>query len=108
MTDRCPTTPAGSPTSEGSAPPVRVLRVHLADAPTDVLVWLVERPSHLWWSVGEIAAAVAPDDADHAEASVAGALWLLRRMGYVVLNSETRAWAATADGQQAVEKGARV
>lgn len=80
------------------------LRVRLADAPTDVLVWLVDRPPHLWWSVGQIAAATAPDDADNAQASVADALSMLRTMGMVVQNRETRAWAATTEGQEAVEK----
>ena len=80
------------------------LHVRLADAPTDVLVWLVDQPQHLWWSVGEITAATAPEDADHAQTTVANALSMLRQMGWVVQNHDTRAWAATADGQRAVEK----
>lgn len=82
----------------------RTVRVHLADAPTDVLVYLDSLPVWKWTSVGEIAAACAPDDADHAQATVGSALVLLRTMGYVVQSPETRMWACTADGSEAVAK----
>ena len=82
----------------------RTIRVHLADAPTDVLVYLDSLPVWEWTTVGEIAAACAPSDIDHAQATVANALALLRTMGYVVQSPETRMWACTADGSEAVAK----
>lgn len=82
----------------------RTVRVHLADAPTDVLVYLDSLPVWKWTTVGEIAAACAPGDADYAQATVANALTLLRVMGYVVQSPETRMWACTADGSEAVAK----
>lgn len=85
----------------------QTIKVHLAEVPTDVLVWLVAQPPVEWHSVGWIASHVAPTDADNAQASVAHALVLLRSAGYVVQNRETRAWAATTDGQRAVEAAQR-
>lgn len=83
------------------------IKVHLAEVPTDVLVWLVEQPPAEWHSVGRIVSHVAPEDADDAHASVADALILLRSAGYVVHSSEAGGWAATVDGQEAVKTAAK-
>lgn len=89
--------------TEGRGVSRSTVKVHLADAPTDVLVWLVEQPPQEWHSVGRIASHVAPAEAGAAEATVANALAMLRTMGYVVRSSEIPAWAATVEGQRAVE-----
>ena len=80
------------------------LRMHLAETPTDVLVYLDSLPVWEWSTVGEITAACAPGELDHAQATVADALTLLRMLGYVVQSPETRMWACTADGSEAVAK----
>lgn len=75
------------------------VRVRLADAPTDVLVWLVERPG-IAFRIDEIAAAAAPADADDAMRSTASALRTLHGMGYVEVYGQS--WTATHSGINAV------
>lgn len=79
------------------------VRVRLAEVPTDVLVYLADQPQNEWFSPSRIAAALAPEDADHAQAKVGHALEMLRTMGYVIQNRQIRMWAATREGWQAVQ-----
>jgi hypothetical protein len=59
------------------------LTVTLAEAPTDVLVWLAGQPRNAWWPVNGVRDAVAPDGADDALGTTARALALLIDGGYV-------------------------
>jgi hypothetical protein len=87
--------------SEPTPGRTRSVRVHLADAPTDVLVWLAQRPGQPF-TVEEIAAAVAPADADLPLATAASALATLRAMAYVLRRVEDKRWEVTAEGRGAV------
>ena len=77
------------------------LKVTLADAPTDVLVHLVDVGTA---NVTELAAALAPDDTIDPRATVSYALDLLRRIGYVraVGGAAWHQWQATEAGRAAV------
>ncbi|MCW2601827.1 MAG: hypothetical protein JWM02_3656 [Frankiales bacterium] len=78
-------------------------RVHLADAPTDVLVWLHE--NYHWYSADFIAQHAAPADADEPRASTFRALQLLLDMGYVEskrIRGGVLSFRATLDGRTAV------
>ena len=75
------------------------VRVRLADAPTDVLCWLAQRPDQTF-TPAEIAKAVAPPDADNPFLSTLDALHLLRD-GLCVSERMNR-WQATAEGRAAV------
>ena len=80
----------------------QTIKVTLADAPTDVLVYLVDHSA----TVPEIARAVAPRDADSPLASVANALRLLREIGYAQLGPEL-VWTVTDAGRAAVDAARR-
>lgn len=79
------------------------IRVCLADAPTDVLVYLVDHGSA---TMAEITKAVAPPDTDYPGASVASALDLLHKIEYVIYDSRD-GWAPSLAGVAAV-RAARV
>lgn len=84
---------------ESEAPSSTTVHVTLADAPTDVLVWLVERPG-IRFTVGEVAAGAAPEGTDQAVTVTGSALRTLLAAGYVDLDGG--AWAATHSGINAV------
>lgn len=75
-------------------------RIHLAEVPTDVLVYLAQHDARLH-TVADLATALAPADADHAVASVSSALALLRDGGYVYRNGGYQ-WGVTTAGMKAV------
>jgi len=77
---------------------VSTIKVSLADAPTDVLVYLVDNGPA---TISVIAAAVAPPEAVSPASIVSYAIDLLRRIGYVKGNDRYE-WAATVDGINAV------
>lgn len=60
------------------------MKVTLAEAPTDVLVWLADQPADHWWTVNGIADGAAPSGLARAEqlSGVAKALALLIEGGY--------------------------
>lgn len=66
------------------------IRVTLAEAPTDVLVFLADQPHDTWWTVTGVVGHTAPEDAPDAHRTAVHALELLRDLGYVE--------AATVDG----------
>lgn len=74
--------------------------VRLAEAPTDVLVYLASRPVGHRSTVAEVAAVVAPADAPHPQATVADALVLLRDAGYAQRDSS--GWAVADAGTAAL------
>jgi len=75
-------------------------KIHLAEVPTDVLVYLAQHDSRLH-TVADLATALAPADADHAVGSVSRALALLREAGYVYRNGGY-CWGVTTAGMTAV------
>lgn len=79
------------------------VRVHLAEVPTDVLVWLADQPANEWFTAIAIASHVAPIGADRPLHAVIDALELLCAGGYVIRSREVGGWAATAVGWQAVQ-----
>lgn len=76
------------------------VRVHLAEVPTDVLVYLSAHPSRLF-TVSVLADMLAPLGTVGPEASVGAALRLLREAGYVYKNGD-HAWGITTAGLLAV------
>jgi hypothetical protein len=85
---------------------VTTLRVVLADAPTDVLVHLVD---HGPCSRGEVERAVAPAGVAGTVATVAAALSLLTEMGWAEVTVPVERpgpylWSATAEGREAVAR----
>lgn len=74
------------------------LKVRLADAPTDVLVHLVD---HGPATVADLAA-LAPDGCVEPRATISYAVDLLRRMGLIRGGGATYQWAATDEGVKAV------
>ena len=83
----------------------RTVRVTLADAPTDVLVYLAGNPRSKFTSAW-ITGAVAPDDAENALETVALALRLLHDGGYVKRCLHTH-WQVTEAGVTAVREAVR-
>jgi hypothetical protein len=81
----------------------RTIRVHLADAPTDVLVHLAAHPSQEF-TVPDVAAAVAPADAHDACTTVASALQTLWDLAYARIGSTPGTWRVTVLGIQAVRE----
>lgn len=79
-----------------------IVTVRLAEAPTDVLVWLVDR-AYQPYRVADVAKAVAPADADAPLSSTRAALELLDTAGYVVKVNDSL-WAASAEGVIAVRQ----
>lgn len=76
------------------------LHVALADAPTDVLVHLVDDGPA---TISGLATALAPPDTASPVAVVSYAIDLLRRLGYVKGHSDGGyKWAATVAGVDAV------
>lgn len=63
--------------------PSRTVRVTLAEAPTDVLVWLAAQRTDVWWTVNGIAGQAAPAEAIAPMSSTADAVRLLLDAGYV-------------------------
>lgn len=76
-------------------------RVHLADAPTDVLVYLAENGSK---TLAEVIAATSPALAHNPHATVIDALVLLRDMGVIerVTVRKPHTWRVTRSGAEAV------
>jgi hypothetical protein len=64
---------------------VSVVKVTLAEAPTDILVYLASLPTEHWRTSSGVVAACAPDDLTTAEKLTAarGALSTLVNCGYV-------------------------
>jgi hypothetical protein len=81
----------------------RTIRVHLADAPTDVLAHLAAHPSQEF-TVTEVVAAVAPADAHDARTTVASALQTLWDLAYARIGSIPGTWRVTVLGIQAVRE----
>lgn len=76
------------------------LKVSLADAPTDVLVHLVDNGPA---SIAELAAALAPPETITPARTVSYAIDLLRRIGYVRGYDTAYRWAATDQGIKAID-----
>ena len=85
----------------------RSVNVALAEASTDVLVWLCRATPHSWYTAGFIAENVAPAGADDPLASTKQALALLVDAGCVeaVALFERPVYRVTDEGRAAVEKG---
>jgi hypothetical protein len=79
------------------------LKVHLADAPTDVLVHLVDYGP---CSEADVRQAVAPVGAVGAGVTVGHAIALLQEMGWVKGDYDRlpHAFDATDDGREAVQR----
>lgn len=79
-----------------------IVKVHLAEVPTDVLLHLYEYAgkdlAHF-----DIVSAVAPDTSRQSAALVAGGLVLLREAGYVI-KSSTETWTISSAGLRAVDE----
>lgn len=71
----------------------RTIKVTLADAPTDVLVWLTAQEPGLWHHAAVITDATAPADATSRTRTTHSALALLLDAGYI-------AYAVNANGQR--------
>lgn len=85
------------------------IRVHFADAPTDVLVWLTDQSADEWWHPQVIADRVAPSDAVTALRSTFGALSTLYACGLVEgLNFEgVSRFRASDEGRKVIEEAGR-
>jgi hypothetical protein len=81
----------------------RTIRVHLADAPTDVLVHLAAHPGQEF-TVTDLVGAVAPAGVHNARASVASALRTLWDLAYARTGSAPGTWRVTVLGIQAVRE----
>jgi hypothetical protein len=80
------------------------VKVTLADAPTDVLVYLSQQDDATSVSARGIAEDIAPEDADTPLLSVSSALTLLQAMGAVEPRpwGNTKLWKITDEGRQMI------
>ena len=79
-----------------------IVKVHLAEVPTDVLLHL-HAHSGKDLTVAAIVRGCAPANSRHAAASVSDALVLLREGGYVIKSSDTT-WTISLAGLRAVDE----